>query len=52
MCDEYELFEYLESEQRMEKRNRRLQMRQTNDPFEWEDEEFIKEYRYISSTLC
>lgn len=45
MCDEYELFEYLESEYRMERRNKRRRLRQINDPFELEDREFINEYR-------
>ncbi|RVE41269.1 hypothetical protein evm_014081 [Chilo suppressalis] len=45
MCDEYEVFEYLEREYRMELRNKHRRTRQMNDPFDLEDSDFIKEYR-------
>lgn len=45
MCDEHEVFEYLESVDRMELRNKRRRTRQMNDPFDLEDSDFIKEYR-------
>lgn len=46
MCDEYELLEYLERENRIERREKRRLTRDINDPFELEDTEFIQEYRY------
>lgn len=45
MCDEYEIFEFLESEYRNERKRKRLLTRETNNPFELEDDEFIREYR-------
>ncbi|KAJ8720661.1 hypothetical protein PYW08_006126 [Mythimna loreyi] len=55
MCDEYEIFEFLETEYRMEKRNRRRRIRELFNPFEMDDTEFVNQYRLskdLVSNLC
>ncbi|KAL4721244.1 hypothetical protein ACJJTC_011699 [Scirpophaga incertulas] len=55
MCDEYEIFEYLESEYRLETRNKRQCTRNINDPFDLEESEFIRQYRLspdLVKVLC
>ncbi|XP_060810554.1 putative nuclease HARBI1 [Amyelois transitella] len=51
MCDEYELFEFLESdfnESRMANKKKRLRNRENNDPFDLDENAFIKEYRFFN----
>lgn len=51
MSDEYEIFEYLESEYRIGKKNRRRRIREMDNPFEMNEREFINQYRYNIQTL-
>lgn len=51
MSDEYEIFEYLESEYRIEKKNRRRRIREMDNPFEMNEREFINQYRYIHTNV-
>lgn len=48
MCDEYEVFEFLESDDSHQNQTTRVQRRRLRDqaaPFDMDDEQFIKRYR-------
>ncbi|KAJ8728924.1 hypothetical protein PYW07_006620 [Mythimna separata] len=51
MCDEYEIFEFLETEYRIEKKNRRRRIREINNPFEMDDREFVNLYRLSKDSV-
>ncbi|XP_023949427.2 putative nuclease HARBI1 [Bicyclus anynana] len=52
MCDELEIFEYLESEYRHEKKKRRQCTRDINNPLKLNENEFIDQYRLSKDLFC